>query len=70
MVFRMLAVLAEFEQDQISERTKGALGHLRSQGKHVSGKMPYGFSLAPDETSLVPNPAEQKGLYVIETLRS
>lgn len=28
MVFRMLAVLSEFERDQISERTKSALQHM------------------------------------------
>jgi site-specific DNA recombinase len=37
MVFRMLAVLAEFERDQIAERTKGALNHLRSQGNVSAG---------------------------------
>ena len=35
MVFRMLAVLAEFERDQVAERTKGALAHLRNQGKRI-----------------------------------
>ena len=30
MIFRFLAVLAEFERDQIAERTKGALAHLKS----------------------------------------
>src|SRR6185295_927090 len=43
MVFRMLAVLAEFERDQIAERTKGALSHMRNQGKRISGKIPYGY---------------------------
>jgi len=46
MVFRMLAVLAEFERDQVAERTKGALAHLRNQGKRISGKIPYGYDLA------------------------
>ena len=36
MVFRMLAVLAEFERDQISERTRMALAQLRADGKRFS----------------------------------
>lgn len=36
MVFRMLAVLAEFERDQISERTRMALAQLRAEGKRFS----------------------------------
>jgi site-specific DNA recombinase len=69
MVFRMLAVLAEFERDQVAERTKGALGHLRSQGKRISGKIPYGYDLAPDGENLLPNPEEQNGLQLIQRLR-
>jgi DNA invertase Pin-like site-specific DNA recombinase len=33
MVFRMLAVLAEFERDLVSERTTAALSHKRAQGE-------------------------------------
>lgn len=70
MVFRMLAVLAEFERDQIAERTKGALSHLRKQGKRISGKIPYGYNLAEDGTTLVPNTREQEGLRLLEQLRA
>jgi DNA invertase Pin-like site-specific DNA recombinase len=41
MVFRMLAVLAEFERDQISERTKAAMAQLRSEGKRFTRYDPY-----------------------------
>jgi site-specific DNA recombinase len=70
MVFRMLAVLAEFERDQIAERTKGALSHMRNQGKRISGKLPYGYILAVDGENLLPDVAEQNGLQLIEHLRS
>ncbi len=70
MVFRMLAVLAEFERDQIAERTKGALSHLRNQGKRISGKLPFGFDLAEDRISLIPNPREQAGLRLLGQLRA
>jgi DNA invertase Pin-like site-specific DNA recombinase len=69
MVFRMLAVLAEFERDQIAERTKGALSHMRTQGKRISGRLPYGYDLAPDGQNLLPNQQEQEGLRVMLALR-
>lgn len=62
MVFRMLSVLSEFEADLVAERTKNALGHLRNQGKRISGKIPYGYDLSSDGESLVPNSSEQEGI--------
>ena len=42
MVFRMLAVLNEFERDQISERTSAILQHKKAKGE-VYSPIPYGF---------------------------
>lgn len=42
MVFKMLAVLADFERDQIGERTSMALAHKKSKGE-VYGTTPFGF---------------------------
>lgn len=42
MVFRMLAVLSEFERDQISERTAAALRHKR-QNAEVYAPIPFGY---------------------------
>jgi DNA invertase Pin-like site-specific DNA recombinase len=55
-------VLSEFEADLVAERTKSALGHLRNQGKRISGRIPYGYDLAPDGESLIPNSSEQEGI--------
>jgi site-specific DNA recombinase len=68
MVFRMLAVLAEFERDLASERTKEALGHLRRQGRRVSGRIPFGYDLAGED--LVENAREQRAIGVIRALRA
>ena len=58
MVFRMLAVLAEFERDQISERTATAMQFKKTKGERV-GAVPYGYDLADDGVNLVENAAEQ-----------
>ncbi len=58
MVFRLLAVLAEFERDQVSERTKLALQHMKAEGKRISRYAPYGFDFSPDLSELLPNPKE------------
>lgn len=46
MLFRLLAVLGEFERDLISERTSLALRHLQRQGRYIGGRVPYGLSRA------------------------
>ncbi|WP_146108702.1 recombinase family protein [Chromatium okenii] len=40
MVFRMMAVMAEFERDQVSERTKTALQHKNRKVKKPADKCP------------------------------
>jgi site-specific DNA recombinase len=59
MVFRMLAVLNEFERDQIAERTSTAMQHKKAKGELV-GSVPYGKVLADDGVTLMDVPAEQE----------
>ena len=68
MVFRMLAVLAEFERDLVSERTIAALAHKRANGQRT-GTIPYGFDLDPDGTTLLPNESEQAVIADIRSMR-
>lgn len=70
MVFRMLAVLSEFERDLIAERTTTALAHKRAMGERVSRHIPYGYDLAANGVSLVENPAEQTALASVRQLRA
>lgn len=58
LVFRLLALLGQFERELIAERTAGVLSHLREQGRRI-GAVPYGHSLSADGLHLVPDPAEQ-----------
>ena len=69
MVFRMLAVLAEFERDQISERTTTAMRHMKAQGRRV-GTVPFGWDLAEDGETLLENRREQEALATMKTLRA
>ena len=69
MVFRMLAVLSEFERDLVSERTISAMDHKRNQGELV-GKVPFGFDLAADGVKLIPNSNEQRAIEIIGELRT
>jgi len=68
MVFRMLAVLSEFERELASERTKAALAHKRSKGERT-GEIPFGFSLADDGVNLLPDIREQDTLNDLLSLR-
>jgi len=69
MVFKMLTVLAEFEREQLAERTTVAMAHLRTQDRRISGRLPFGFTLAADGQHLVPDAEEQVGLTLIASLR-
>jgi DNA invertase Pin-like site-specific DNA recombinase len=69
MIYRLLSVLAEFERDQIAERTTTAMQHLKSQGRRISGKIPFGYDLAADGEQLLENPAEQQVIQQIRERR-
>jgi site-specific DNA recombinase len=69
MVFRMLAVMAEFEKDQISERTRMAMAHKKSKSERV-GTIPFGFDLLSDGVTLVENESEQATIKTIHELRA
>lgn len=69
MVFNLLSVLNEFEREQIGERTRDALRHLRAQGFKTGGDVPYGFRPAAGGR-LVEDPAEQRAIARIRELRA
>lgn len=69
MFFRLMSVLAEFERDQLRERTTHAMSHLRRQNKRISSKIPMGYDLAADGTTLLPNQREQAVIQTIVSRR-
>ncbi len=70
MIFRLLAVLAEFERDLASERTAAALAHKRQRGEKTGGRVPFGFELAADGVNLVEVESEQQVIVLIRALRA
>jgi DNA invertase Pin-like site-specific DNA recombinase len=54
----VLAGAAEMERNLTRERTRSAMAVKRSNGQRI-GTVPYGYDLADDGTTLVPNDAEQ-----------
>lgn len=63
MVFRLLAVLSEFERDQISDRTRFALAHKKAKGEKTGGDVPFGYRARKGK--LYPKPEEQKAIRLI-----
>jgi site-specific DNA recombinase len=69
MMFRLLAVLSEFERDLVSERTTAALAHLKATGRRV-GEIPFGYRLAADGEHVDKDAVEQKTLADIRETRA
>lgn len=67
MVFRMLAVLNEFERDQVSERTSAILQHKKAKLEAYS-PTPYGYRR--EGSKLVQDPEEQDVVQRIRKLRA
>lgn len=69
MIFRMLAVLAEFERDQIAERTATAMQHKATKGEYTGGAAPYGWRVGADGVNLEAVEAEQTVIRAALELR-
>jgi len=80
MVLNMLASFAQFEREQISDRTRDKMSAARRRGKWVGGNPILGYDVAPGGGRIIVNPAEAEqvrqifALYLetgstIETLR-
>ena len=63
----ILAVLAQWEREIVSERTAAALAHKKRNGEHV-GSVPYGFCVGEDG-KLQPDFEELKVIQRMKRLR-
>ena len=66
VVFRVLAVLGEFEREQIAERTRGAILHLKAKGQRY-GSIPHGFR--DEGGQLVKDAREGEVVRLVQSLR-
>jgi DNA invertase Pin-like site-specific DNA recombinase len=66
----ILDSFAAYERGVIRARTRAALGVKRSRNERISGRVPFGFQLAPDGIHLEENPAERTIIGVIRTMRA
>lgn len=67
VVFRVLAVLGEFEREQIAERTRGAILHLKAKGQRY-GSIPHGFR--DEGGQLVKDAREGEVVRLVQSLRA
>lgn len=68
LFFHMVGAFAEFEREMIVERTKETKEKLRREGRHVSGRVPYGYTVTTDNF-LSPILTEQAILSKIQSWR-
>jgi site-specific DNA recombinase len=69
LVLNVLLSVAQWEREAIGERTRDALQHKISNRERV-GKIRYGFDLAPDGRTLLPNAGEQEAIGTMRELRA
>jgi site-specific DNA recombinase len=68
LVLNVLLSVAQWERETIGERTRDALRHKISRQERV-GKVRFGYDLADNGRSLVPNEREQTAICLMQQLR-
>ncbi|HEY1603618.1 MAG TPA: recombinase family protein [Pirellulales bacterium] len=69
LVLNVLLSVAQWERETTGERTREALRHKIRNGERC-GKVRFGFDLAADGKTLLPNAVEQQVIVLIGDLRS
>lgn len=64
----IMAGAAELEKNLIKERCSQGRTARRAEGK-VIGSLPYGYNLAEDRKTLIPDPEQQEALSLIYSLK-
>jgi DNA invertase Pin-like site-specific DNA recombinase len=68
MIVTVLAALGELEREQVAERTKTALAHVRSTGRKTGGDVPFGYR--SEAGQLVHDATEQATIARARDLRA
>jgi DNA invertase Pin-like site-specific DNA recombinase len=69
LVLNIMASVSQWEREAISERTRDAMRHKRTQRERV-GNLPFGSRLGPDGKHIDDDPAEQMVRAEIRRLRA
>jgi DNA invertase Pin-like site-specific DNA recombinase len=69
MCLNLLLVVSQWEREVIAERTRQALQFKIKNGQRC-GKIRFGFDLAGDGKTLIPNAGEQDAITLMTKLRS
>ena len=69
LVLNVLLSVAQWERETTGERTREALRHKIRNGERC-GKVRFGYDLAADGKTLMPNPAEQQAIALMLDLRA
>jgi DNA invertase Pin-like site-specific DNA recombinase len=69
LVLNVLMSVSQWEREAIGERTKEVLQHKIRQSERC-GKVRFGFDLAEDGKTLLPNATEQEAIALMKRLRS
>jgi len=64
----VMSAMNQLEREQVSERTKCAMDHLKNSGKQFSRFAPYGFSYVDGE--MVENKDEQRTIKYVKDLKA
>jgi DNA invertase Pin-like site-specific DNA recombinase len=64
LVLNIMASVSQWEREAIGDRTREVLRHKRAKGERA-GNVPYGFSLAADGKTLLPNEQERAVLAIV-----
>jgi len=70
LVLNVLASVAQWEREATGERTSAALAHKRARGEYTGGRVPYGFRVGADGSSLEPVAEEQAVISEVRELRA
>lgn len=68
LVLNVLLSVAQWERESTGERTRDSLQHRIRNGQRC-GKVRFGYDLADDGATLIPNPAEQSTIGQVTELR-
>jgi DNA invertase Pin-like site-specific DNA recombinase len=69
LVLNVLLSVAQWEREAIGERTRDALQHKIKKGERC-GSIRFGFDLADDAKTLIPNAHEQEMIGLMRQLRT